>query len=127
MNLALYIGLAGAAGSMSRYALGMWLSGLFADRTVLPIGTLTVNILGSLLMGLLVALFASRGELDSRTRIVLTVGFMGGFTTYSSFALETVGLWEGKSATIAGAYVFLTLLGGGAACAAGLMIGRRLG
>ncbi len=125
MNLALYIGLAGAAGSMSRYALGTWLSGVFVGKTVLPVGTLAVNILGSLLMGLVVALFVSRGDVDSRTRIVLTVGFLGGFTTYSSFALETVGLWEGKSATIAGAYVFLTLLGGGAACVAGLTIGRR--
>ena len=126
MILALYIGLAGALGSMSRYGLGVWLSRSLQDKTTFPIGTLAVNIIGSLLIGLVVALFASRGELDSRTRIVITVGFMGGFTTYSSFALETVGLWEGRSISSAGLYVFFTLVGGGLACVAGLLIGRRL-
>lgn len=126
MILALYIGLAGALGSMSRYGVGVWLSRSLSDKTSFPVGTLAVNIIGSLLIGLVVALFASRGELDSRTRIVVTVGFMGGFTTYSSFALETVGLWEGRSIGSAGLYVFFTLVGGGLACVAGLVIGRRL-
>lgn len=124
--LALYIGLAGALGSMCRYWLGALVANAAGLKTQLPVATLTVNVLGSLAMGVAVAIFASRGELDSKLRMAIAVGFLGGFTTYSSFALETVGLLEQRSANIAGLYVVLTLIAAGFACYLGLLIGRRL-
>ena len=123
---ALYIGIAGGLGSMSRFLLGNWAARAWGDKVSLPVGTLVVNVLGSLLIGLLVAVFATRGELDSRWRMVLGIGFLGGFTTYSSFALQTVGLLEDRSLASAAWYVGLTLLCAGLACFLGLAVGRRL-
>jgi CrcB protein len=124
--IALYIGIAGALGSMCRYWLGILISDWVGLRTSLPVATLTVNVLGSLAMGVLVAVFASRGEMDARLRMALAVGFLGGFTTYSSFALETVGLLEQRSLQLAALYITLTLFAAGFACYAGLLVGRRL-
>tara|TARA_R110002096_G_scaffold299503_6_gene494138 strand:+ start:37132 stop:37509 length:378 start_codon:yes stop_codon:yes gene_type:complete len=124
--IALYIGLAGALGSVSRYWLGLLVSNWVGVRTSLPVATLTVNVLGSLAMGVVVGVFASRGDMDSRLRIALAIGFLGGFTTYSSFALETVGLLEQRSLQVAALYITLTLFAAGFACYAGLLVGRRL-
>ncbi len=126
MRTALYIGFAGGLGSMARYWLGSWASRAFGDRVSLPLATISVNILGSLLMGLLVGVIASRGEVDDRWRMILGIGFLGGFTTYSSFALETVGLLEEKTIANAAIYLLLTLLCAGFACFVGLYIGRRI-
>lgn len=126
MRLALYIGLAGGLGSMGRYWIGNWVARMWGDKMSIPLATVSVNILGSLLMGILVGIFASRGDLDARWRIVLGVGFLGGFTTYSSFALETVGLLEKKSMSSAAVYLALTLFCAGFACFVGLSIGKRL-
>ncbi len=124
--IALYIGLAGALGSMSRYWLGSWVSEAVGLRTQLPLATLAVNVLGSLAMGVVIAIFASRGELDSRLRMAIAVGFLGGFTTYSSFALETVGLLEQRNVHVAALYISVTLVAAGFACYLGLLAGRRL-
>jgi CrcB protein len=126
MKMAMYIGLAGGLGSMGRYWIGTWVSRAFGDKVSLPLATMSVNIIGSLLMGLLVGVIASRGEVDARWRMILGIGFLGGFTTYSSFALETVGLLEEKSPANAAMYLALTLFCAGFACFVGLYIGRRV-
>lgn len=93
-----------------------------------PYGTLTVNILGSALMGLVVGWFAFRtGEVgSSHLRLFLTTGILGGFTTFSAFSLDAVLLWErGESALAAlyvGGSVVLSLL----ALLAGLALVRGL-
>ena len=81
------IGLAGMCGAISRY----WLTGL-AHRlmgSAFPWGTLSVNILGCFLFGLVFALAEERGILEEQTRVVLLVGFMGSFTTFSSLIFES--------------------------------------
>jgi len=125
MNVIL-IGLAGAIGSMSRYGIGTLANRLLGSRTLLPVGTITVNLLGSFVMGVLVAAFANRGDMDARLRLALTVGFLGGFTTYSSFAVETVGFLQARNTPTAALYVCVTLLGAGVSCYFGLLIGKRL-
>jgi CrcB protein len=120
----LWIGLAGAFGSMSRHLVSLLMHRLAPMR--MPIGTFTVNVLGAMIIGLIMAVFEGRGALDSRVRVALTVGFLGGFTTYSSFALETVGLLEEKRVVLASFYVGLTLVCAGIACFVGLSIGRRI-
>ena len=122
---ALYIGIAGALGSVSRYALSNALARAM-DPSRFPLGTFAVNLLGSLLMGIVIGVFAARGDADTRLRLLLSVGFLGGFTTYSSFALETVGLLEQRQLSSASFYVGLTLVSAGLACFLGLSLGRRL-
>jgi len=89
MRLVLLIALGSALGGVARY----WLSGLVATRVgeVFPWGTLVVNIVGSLLIGLLAGLHDSaRVPLSADARDFLMIGVMGGFTTFSSFSLQTL-------------------------------------
>jgi len=86
----LYVSLGAALGGAARY----WLSN-FVYRVLpatFPYGTLLVNVLGSFLLGLLVFFIFERSTLSSEWRMLLTVGFCGGFTTFSTFSLETVNL-----------------------------------
>jgi fluoride exporter len=118
-----YVALAGAAGSVCRY-----LAGAAMQRVggALPYGTFLINVTGSFCMGVVMALFALRGQLHSPLRIALTAGFLGGFTTYSAFAFETIQLVENDRLVAAGAYVLMTLLVAALACAGGLALVRWL-
>lgn len=78
------VGIGGAVGAMFRH----WLAGR-VDREAFPVGTLTVNVLGSFVLGFVVA--ADPGD---RTLLLVGTGACGSFTTYSSFSYETVRLWE---------------------------------
>ena len=121
---AVYIGLAGAAGSLGRYYVGLGLRRVGGDR--FPWGTFAVNVIGSFVIGLVIAGFITRGQLDSRIRLAITVGFLGGFTTYPSFAYETVTLVERRQFHLAALYVAGTLMVAAVACWAGIVAGRRL-
>lgn len=87
-SLLLLIALGGALGSLLRYLLAVFLNSAF------PYGTLTVNILGCILMGVLSAYFAQRWPEHLPWRLFLTVGCLGGFTTFSSFAADIGRLSE---------------------------------
>ena len=122
MRTALGIAVLGAAGS-----LGRWLLAAAIQRQVgatFPAGTFVVNVVGSLAMGLVMGLFIARGSESSGLRVALTAGFMGGFTTYSSFAMETVFLIERRSFLVAAANVIGTVIFCLAGCALGLFAGR---
>ncbi len=86
-------------------------------------GTLAVNLLGSFLLGVLVPI-ALRGALSDQMRLVLGVGVMGGFTTYSTFNLEVLTLAQQGNGAHAALYALGTLVGCLAAGAAGLWLGR---
>ncbi len=83
------LAMGGALGAIARYTVGT----VFLEAKPLPWGTLVVNVVGSFLLGFLVAMFRL-GVLDSPTIIFLGVGFMGSFTTMSSFAVETISLGD---------------------------------
>lgn len=82
----LLIGLGGFLGSISRFLIALGINRIF--QSVLPIGTLFVNIAGCLLIGIIYSLAEQKNMLSPELRIFLSVGFCGGFTTYSSFAFE---------------------------------------
>lgn len=84
------VAIGGLVGSLARY----YLSGLVQGLTDhgFPSGTLSVNILGSLIIGLVMALSLERGLIDEDIRLLLTTGFCGGFTTMSTFSYETLAL-----------------------------------
>ena len=114
MTTLVYIAVGGALGSVARY-----MAGSIVQRSLgaqLPYGTLAVNVLGSFVIGYAMVHFAARGQMDSHLRMGLTIGFLGGFTTYSSFAYETVSLLQAYRVVAAGGYIALTLTVAGLAC-----------
>jgi CrcB protein len=122
-NLAL-IGLGGALGSMARHGIGMAIARVSPDR-VTPYATMTVNLAGCLVIGLLAGLTAGhRITLTPPARAFVFVGVLGGFTTFSSFGLDTFTLVHGGRAG-AGALNAIVQVGAGCALvAAGYAAGR---
>ena len=86
----LYIGLGGMIGSIARYALHLLISS--RTLTLFPWGTLVVNVSGCLLIGLLVGLESRNGLINEPLKWLLITGFCGGFTTFSTFSMEGLGL-----------------------------------
>ena len=112
----------GALGSVARFGVGLFARGLAPGW---PWGTLAVNVLGSLLIGVLVGGFGLRPASDA-LRLGLITGVLGGFTTFSAFSMETVEMLEAGN-TVAGlAYVAASLVLGLAACALGLWATRAV-
>lgn len=75
-----------------------------------PVGTLTVNVAGSVVMGVIAALFALRSDLPQELKLFLTTGILGGFTTFSTFSLDSVELWERGQGSMAFAYIGASLM-----------------
>ncbi|MDC0078234.1 fluoride efflux transporter CrcB [Deltaproteobacteria bacterium] len=86
----LAIALGGACGSVSRFLVAREMGRRLGD--FLPYGTLAVNVLGSLALGWLATVFLDRPEINSALRLGIAVGFLGAFTTFSTFSLESVQL-----------------------------------
>ena len=104
----LYIALFGGCGCAARYLVSGWTYQLLGRG--LPWGTLVVNVAGSFLLGLLLDLNLRSTLFSPDVRVGLTVGFMGGFTTFSTFSYETVRLIEEGSWVQAGGNVLLNVL-----------------
>jgi len=85
------VGLGGFFGSGLRFALGGWVQRLF-PYSQMPLGTMTVNVVGCLLIGFLGGLAEQRQLMDTGLRLFLLVGVLGGFTTFSTFAYESLAL-----------------------------------
>ena len=115
----LYIALGGAAGALARYGLAGWVQ----ERAGFgfPWGTLVVNLLGSLLIGVAVR-YLEGAHLAPDVRAMVTVGILGAFTTYSAFSYETVMLLENGAWGRAAAYVVGSLVLGIIAVYAGIML-----
>lgn len=124
MSKLLWIGLAGALGTLARYGLSGWVQRL-GDFSF-PWGTMTVNLLGCLLFGLVWAWAEGRLVISGEVRAIILVGFMGGFTTFSSFAFETgMLLREGQWLWALGNVAAQNLVGL-AALALGVLAGRAI-
>lgn len=102
----LWIGFGGAAGSILRYLLGAFVQR--SAHTGFPAGTLVVNILGGFLIGILAQHYMNV-QAHPQMRAALITGFCGGFTTFSAFSLETVGLLRGGEYGKTAAYLVLSV------------------
>jgi fluoride exporter len=89
----LFVALGGALGSVSRYVLGTWTQTL-SKSIDFPYGTLTVNLIGCFLIGVLSQLAETRGAFTQESRAFIFIGLLGGFTTFSSFGNDTINLFR---------------------------------
>ncbi|MCO5733868.1 fluoride efflux transporter CrcB [Rhizobium sp. SSA_523] len=120
----LLVAAGGAIGSVFRYLTGILMTRLLGLS--FPWGTLTVNILGSFAIGFLSELIARKLNASMEMRLFIVVGVLGGFTTFSSFSLDTVALIERGAATAAFAYIATSVILSLLATFAGLGVGRAM-
>jgi CrcB protein len=116
----LQVALGGALGASLRYMTGLGMTRLLGKS--FPWGTLTVNFIGSFLMGVVVVVLASK--LDNRFAPLLMTGLLGGFTTYSAFSLDAITLYERGQFGLAALYIFGTLVLALGGVALGLSVAR---
>ena len=119
-RLWLLAGLGGFLGSASRFGIASFLSNRFSSS--FPSGTFAVNIIGCLLIGLIYGFSLRFEQISPEWRVFLATGFCGGFTTFSSFAYENVGLLQTNELLQFWLYIFLSLIIGFSAAFAGLLI-----
>ncbi len=117
----LYIVLGGVAGTLSRYGLEGWIHGRMASG--FPLGTLTVNIVGSLLLGFILRIATGAVVISPDLRAGLTIGFCGAFTTMSTFSYESVTLLHAGDYLRAVLYMRATIGG----CVVAVVFGTALG
>ncbi|MCM8558256.1 fluoride efflux transporter CrcB [Sphingomicrobium sediminis] len=119
MSHALAVFLGGGLGALLRYGVGKWTLAWFGSG--FPVGTLAVNVVGSLMIGLAIGALEGVGP---TARLFFVTGLLGGFTTFSAFSLDTLTLWQRGEAATALAYVAASVVLSLAACAAGWMLTR---
>src|SRR5674476_624027 len=126
MNIAyLWVALGGALGSVSRF----WLNGLISEKfgATFPWGTLAINVTGSFAIGIIGALAIPEGRMDSQSRIFATqflmIGVCGGYTTFSSFSLQTLNLANDGEWLYAGANILFSVV----LCPVAVWLGYLLG
>ena len=122
------VALGGAAGAVARYQAGRGMTAWLGPAAVsaFPWATLAVNVVGSLAMGLLAGWLARHGSAGETARLLLGVGLLGGFTTFSAFSLELMLLIERGQAGSAFAYAAISVLAGLSALYIGLIAMRLM-
>lgn len=125
---ALLVALGSAAGGVVRWSLGNWVQRVSGGvpPAVFPVGTLFVNASGSFVLGVLGAVLARPGD-GGRSELVwllLGVGFCGGYTTFSTFSLDTLALLETRGWLLASANILVSVAAGLVGVGAGMLLGR---
>lgn len=118
----LLVGVGGGMGAMARYGLVLLLGPVLLS---FPLATLLANVAGSMAMGFLAAWLFRNGE-PNGVRLLVGTGFLGGFTTFSTFSLEAVALWERGATGLALGYVTMSLVLAIGGLLLGLALGRAL-
>ncbi|GLQ09357.1 putative fluoride ion transporter CrcB [Devosia yakushimensis] len=114
----LLVGLGGAIGAISRYGVSILVGRIWPHA--FPLGTLLINIAGSAAMGLFIGILArTLPPWQQEARLFIAIGILGGFTTFSSFSLDTIALMERGEMLQAGLYVLLSVV----VCLIGLYLG----
>jgi CrcB protein len=119
-----WVGLGGLVGANARYGMTRLMVARFGDS--FPWGTFAINLLGSLVIGILLTTLSERVVADPAIRLVLVVGFLGAFTTFSSYTFEAITLAEAGKWAEAAAYVLGSNGLGLLFCAAGMCLARQI-
>ena len=118
------VGIGGCLGSILRFWLGSYIGGKMGTR--FPYGTLVINITGSFLIGLVFAVLTARADWSPNWRYLIPVGFIGGYTTFSSFEYETLRSIQDGQVGLGVLYVALSVVVGFVAVWGGVMAGRAI-
>ncbi|MXO66525.1 fluoride efflux transporter CrcB [Altericroceibacterium endophyticum] len=129
LSASLYVACGGGVGAVLRYQLGRFLTHWLGSSVVMafPWATLAANVIGSMAMGLLAGWLARHGQGGEQARLLIGVGLLGGFTTFSSFSLEMMLLIERGQGLMAFTYGAVSLLAGLTALYIGLIVMRVAG
>jgi fluoride exporter len=117
----LFVALGGAIGSAARYLVGGWFAARFG--AAFPYGTFVVNVTGSFIVGLFLAYAQERVSLSPYWRLFFAVGFVGGYTTFSTYEYESVRLLQDGEMLLAAVYLIGSVVTGGVAAIAGIALG----
>jgi fluoride exporter len=117
----LFVALGGAIGSAARYLVGGWFAARFG--AAFPYGTFVVNVTGSFIVGLFLAYAQERVSLSPYWRLFFAVGFVGGYTTFSTYEYESVRLFQDGEMLLAAVYLIGSVVTGGVAAIAGIALG----
>ena len=118
------IGIGGFLGAISRYGVALWIGQRWGRS--FPLGTFVINVSGSFLIGLLMSLFTERFMVNPQWRLLLVVGFLGAYTTFSTFEYETGTLLKDSEWLIAGLNVVLSVFAGFVALKLGEVIAKSI-
>ena len=124
MNKYLIVALGGAIGSMLRFWAGGYVSGRMGTR--FPYGTFVINITASFLIGFIMTILAEKTHLSPSWRYLLVIGFLGGYSTFSSFEYETFQVFQDGEMLIAGLNIALSVAVGFVAVWIGTIMGRTI-
>ena len=125
LSMTLAVAAGGAVGAIGRYGVGVWMARWLG--TGFPWGTLTVNVIGSLLMGLAVQIFIHKTQFSGEFSVFLTIGVFGGFTTFSAFSLDAVLMLQRGQISMATLYMFGSVFLSLIALVIGMYLARLLG
>jgi CrcB protein len=120
----LIIGIGGFLGAIVRYGVALWIGQRWGRN--FPLGTFVINITGSFLIGLLMSLFTERFMVNPQWRLLLVVGFLGAYTTFSTFEYETGALLKDGEWLYASLNVILSVVVGFIALKLGEVIGKSI-
>ena len=120
----LIIGAGGFIGAIARYAIGVWIGQKWGRS--FPLGTFVINVSGSFFIGLIMSLFTERFMVNPQWRLLLVVGFLGAYTTFSTFEYETGRLVKDGEWIIASMNVILSVFAGFAALKIGEVIAKSI-
>lgn len=120
----LMIGVAGLLGTLARYGLSLWIDDWWDGP--FPLGTIVVNLVGCFAIGFLFHAMVEKHLVEPVLRSTVLIGFLGGFTTFSSFAIQSLNLFHDGLFLLAGANLLLSNIGGLALAWAGYTISRAI-
>ena len=124
MAAVVWVGLGGFLGANARYLLGGWVASRFG--AAFPYGTFVINVSGSFILGFFLAFAQDRAWVAPSARLLFAVGFVGAYTTFSTFEYESIRLLQDGELLLGALYLIGSLVSGGVAAIAGIALGSWL-
>jgi CrcB protein len=120
----LLVGGGGFLGANARYLLSRWIADRYGAE--FPFGTMFINLSGSLIIGFVLTVLAARSGLSPNYRLLIAVGFLGAYTTFSTYTYDALTMMRADEWLKSLVYVAASVVGGMAAVTAGMLLGRRI-